>query len=114
MIQYGFIERRAPVPSVGEGVGAKDGDGDGAVPELVVGDAHKKVGAEIDLMQRYGISQLPVARHETADELTDIVGSISERSLLDRVFRNPDALNDDVAVALQAPLAHVHASHDGE
>ena len=68
MIQYGFIERRAPVPSVGEVVGAKDGDGDGAVPELVVVDAHKKVGAAIDLMQRYGISQLPVARHETADD----------------------------------------------
>jgi cystathionine beta-synthase len=109
MIQYGFIERRAPVPSVGEVVGAKDGDGDGAVPELVVVDAHKKVGAAIDLMQRYGISQLPVARHETADELTDIVGSISERSLLDRVFRNPDALNDDVAVAMQPPLATVDA-----
>jgi cystathionine beta-synthase len=60
-------------------------------------------------MQRYGISQLPVARHETADELTDIVGSISERSLLDRVFRNPDALNDDVAVAMQPPLATVDA-----
>ena len=110
MIQYGFIERRAPVPSVGEVVGAKDGDGDGAVPELVVVDAHKKVGAAIDLMQRYGISQLPVARHETADELTDIVGSISERSLLDRVFRNPDALNDDVAVAMQPPLATVDAA----
>src|SRR6187397_2396371 len=109
MIQYGFIERRAPVPSVGEVVGAKDGDGDGAVPGLVVVDAHKKVGAAIDLMQRYGISQLPVARHETADELTDIVGSISERSLLDRVFRNPDALNDDVAVAMQPPLATVDA-----
>ena len=60
-------------------------------------------------MQRYGISQLPVARHETADELTDIVGSISERSLLDRVFRNPDALNDDVAVAMQPPSATVDA-----
>src|SRR6187401_3779073 len=73
MIQYGFMERRAPAPTVEEVLGAKDGDGDGAVPELVVVDAHKKVGAAIDLMQRYGISQLPVARHETADELTDIV-----------------------------------------
>ena len=106
MIQYGFMERRAPVPSVDEVIRAKDGDG-GGVPELVVVDAHKKVGAAIDLMQRYGISQLPVVRHETADELTDIVGSIQERSLLDRVFRNPDALNDDVAVAMQPPLATV-------
>ena len=70
-------------------------------------DAHKKVGAAIDLMQRYGISQLPVVRHEPRTTLTDIVGSIQERSLLDRVFRNPDALNDDVAVAMQPPLAAV-------
>jgi cystathionine beta-synthase len=108
MIQYGFMERRAPIPSVGQVIRAKDGDA-GAVPELVVVDAHKKVGAAIDLMQRYGISQLPVVRHEPAEELTDIVGSIQERSLLDRVFRNPDALNDDVAVAMQPPLATVDA-----
>ena len=106
MIQYGFMERRAPVPTVAEVIRAKHGE-DAAVPELVVVDAHKKVGAAIDLMQRYGISQLPVVRHEPADELTDIVGSIQERSLLDRVFRNPDALNDDVAVAMQPPLAAV-------
>jgi cystathionine beta-synthase len=108
MIQYGFMERRAPTPTVTEVIRSKHGED--TVPELVVVDAHKKVGAAIDLMQRYGISQLPVVRHEPADELTDIVGSIQERSLLDRVFRNPDALNDDVAVAMQPPLAAVDAA----
>jgi cystathionine beta-synthase len=58
-------------------------------------------------MQRYGISQLPVVRHETAESLADVIGSIQERALLDRVFKNPDALNDDVAVAMQPPLAAV-------
>ena len=106
MIQYGFMERRAPAPTVAEVIRAKHGDG-AVLPDLVVVDAHKKVGTAIDLMQRYGISQLPVVRHEPADELTDIVGSIQERSLLDRVFRNPDALNDDIAVAMQPPLASV-------
>jgi cystathionine beta-synthase len=80
---------------------------DADLPALVTIDAHKKVGAAIDLMHRYGISQLPVVRHEAAESLTDIVGSIQERSLLDRVFKNPDALNDDVAVAMQPPLAIV-------
>jgi cystathionine beta-synthase len=113
MIQYGFMERRAPVPTVAEVIRSKLGE-EAAVPELVVVDAHKKVGTAIDLMQRYGISQLPVVRHEPVDDLTDIVGSIQERSLLDRVFRNPDALNDDIAVAMQPPLAAVdsHASVD--
>ncbi len=106
MIQYGFMERRAPVPTVEAVLRFKREPGHD-LPELVVVDAHKKVGAAIDLMQRYGISQLPVVRHEPAESLADVVGSIQERALLDRVFKNPDALNDDVAVAMQPPLAAV-------
>jgi cystathionine beta-synthase len=106
MIQYGFMERRAPAPTVDEVLRFKRSEVL-EVPDLVTIDAHKKVGAAIDLMHRYGISQLPVVRHEPAEALTDIVGSIQERSLLDRVFKNPDALNDDIAVAMQPPLATV-------
>jgi cystathionine beta-synthase len=106
MIQYGFMERGAPVPTVDEVLRFKRGE-DHEVPDLVTIESHAKVGAAIDLMQRYGISQLPVVRHDPADSLADIVGSIQERSLLDRVFKNGDALNDDVAVAMQPPLAAV-------
>jgi cystathionine beta-synthase len=113
MLQYGFLERRLPTPTVEEVLRFKREDAH-ELPELVTIDVHKKVGAAIDLMQRYSISQLPVVRQERADSLTDVVGSLHERGLLDRVFRNPDALNDDVAVAMQPPLAAVdaHASLD--
>jgi cystathionine beta-synthase len=109
MIQYGFMERRAPAPTVERVLRFKRTE-ESAVPELVVVEAHEKVGSAIDLLQRYGISQLPVVRSRPADALTDIVGSLQERSLLDRVFRNPDALNEDVAVAMQPPLAAVDAA----
>ncbi|HEY7178153.1 MAG TPA: cystathionine beta-synthase [Gaiella sp.] len=109
MIQYGFMERRAPAPTVDEVLRFKRGE-ESTVPELVVVEAHEKVGSAIDLLQQYGISQLPVVRSRPADVLTDIVGSLQERSLLDRVFRNPDALNEDVAVAMQPPLAAVDAA----
>ena len=46
-------------------------------------------------------------RDGPAESLADIVGSLNERGLLDRVFRNPDALGEDVAVAMQPPLAAV-------
>jgi cystathionine beta-synthase len=108
MIQYGFLERRAPSPTVDEVLRFKRAD-DHEVPDLVTIESHKKVGAAIELMHRYGISQLPVVRHEPLDALTDVVGSIQERALLDRVFKNPDALNEDVAVAMQPPLATVDA-----
>jgi cystathionine beta-synthase len=79
------------------------------VPDLVTIGSHEKVAAAIDAMQRYGISQLLVVREEPVDSLADVVGSLHERELLDRVFRNPDALNEDVAVAMQPPLPAVEA-----
>jgi cystathionine beta-synthase len=109
MLEYGFLERRTPPPTVEEVLRFKLRDGHG-VPELVTIDAHKKVGTAIELMQRYSISQLPVVRHEPAESLTDIVGSLHERGLLDRVFRDPDALSEDIAVAMQPPLATVDAA----
>jgi cystathionine beta-synthase len=106
MIQYGFMERTTPVPTLDEVLRFRRGEGH-EVPDLVTIESSQKVGAAIDVMQRYGISQLPVVRGEPVDALTDVIGSIQERSLLDLVFRNGDALNEDVAVAMQPPLAAV-------
>ncbi len=77
------------------------------VPDLVVCESHQKLGTAIELMQRYGISQLPVVRHAPAETLADVIGSLNERVLLDRIFRNPDALGEEVAAAMQPPLAAV-------
>jgi cystathionine beta-synthase len=106
MLQYGFLERAAPVPTVEQVLRGKHG---GDLPELVTIEAHHKVGEAIELMQRYSISQLPVVRSRPPGALTDVVGSLHDRGLLDRVFKNPDALNDDVAEAMQPPLAAVEA-----
>jgi cystathionine beta-synthase len=107
LIELGFLERHEPTPKVAEVLRFKSRDGE--VPELVTIESHQKVGQAIDLMQRYSISQLPVMRHGSAGSLADVVGSLQERGLLDLVFRNPDALNDEVAAAMQPPLAAVEA-----
>ena len=79
------------------------------VPDLITIASHQKVGEAIDLMQRYGISQLPVVRDGELESLTDVIGSLQDRDLLDRVFKNPDALHEDVAAAMQPPLAAIDA-----
>ncbi|MGZ4396758.1 MAG: CBS domain-containing protein, partial [Gaiellaceae bacterium] len=107
MLEYGFLERRAPVPPVEEVL--RDAREDG-VPGLVAVGSHHKVSHAIEVMQRYGISQLVVARNDSPEVLSDIVGSLNERGLLERVFTNGDALNEDVAAAMQPPLAAVEAS----
>ena len=106
MLEHGFLERRAPTPTVAEVLNAKGGE-PGDMPQFVTISAHQKVGEAIDVMQRYSISQLPVVRDGGADSLADVIGSLQDRDLLDRVFKNPDALHEDVAAAMQPPLAAV-------
>jgi len=107
MLEHGFLERQAPLPTVEEVLRAKHG---GELPDLVTISAHQKVGEGIDTMQRYGISQLPVVRDGSCDSLADVIGSLQDRALLERVFTNPDILNEDVASAMQPPLGAVEAS----
>ena len=107
MMQYGFLERSTPPPAVEEVLRFRRKGHE--VPDLITIGSHEKVGAAIDVMQQYGISQLVVVRSEPVDSLADIVGSLQERELLERVFRNADALNEDVAVAMQPPLRAVDA-----
>jgi cystathionine beta-synthase len=113
MLEHGFLERGAPAPSVAELLRAK-GTEESDVPALVTISAHQKVGEAIDTMQRYSISQLPVLRGTSGDgergTLADVIGALQDRDLLDRVFKNADALHEDVASAMQPPLATVEAS----
>jgi cystathionine beta-synthase len=108
MLEHGFIERRAQLPTIAEVLAFKHST-DGGLPDLVVCETHQKLGEAIELMQRYGISQLPVVRHTPASSLADVIGSLNERGLLDRVFRNPDALSEEVAAAMEPPLPAVDA-----
>ncbi|HEX7524812.1 MAG TPA: cystathionine beta-synthase, partial [Gaiellaceae bacterium] len=107
MLEHGFLERQAPLPTVEEVLHAKHG---GELPDLVTISAHQKVGEGIDTMQRYGISQLPVTRDGSCESLADVIGSLQDRALLERVFSNPDVLHEDVASAMQPPLGAVETS----
>ncbi len=103
LAEYGILERRAPAPTIEQVLTFKRTEEPG-VPELVLIESHEKVGQAIQLMQRYGISQIPVVRNEPAESLADVIGSVRERGLLERLFANQDALNDDVAAAMEPPL----------
>jgi cystathionine beta-synthase len=78
----------------------------GETPPLVTVKAHDKVRQAIDVLQEYSISQAPVVRDDGAD-VTGFVGSIRENALLDRIFRDPDALQADVAEVMGPPISLV-------
>jgi cystathionine beta-synthase len=104
--EYGLVDRHAPAPTIEEVLAFKRRE-EADVPQLIFVESHRKVGEAVDLMHRYGISQIPVIRHEPADSLADVIGSIQERGLLERVLRNPDTLNEEVANAMDPPLRAV-------
>ncbi len=101
LIQYGLLER-PEVVRVEEVLHAKHGE----VPPLVTVNAHEKVRQAIDVLQRFSISQAPVVRG-SSDDVAQFVGSIRENALLDRIFRDPDALQADVAEVMGPPIAMV-------
>jgi cystathionine beta-synthase len=76
------------------------------VPQLVTVASDKSVGEAIDLMQRYGISQLPVVEDSNG---RGVVGTLQERTLLDRVYRDPAVVTTAVSSAMDAPLSEVGA-----
>jgi cystathionine beta-synthase len=108
MLEHGFVERVAPTPTVEQVLRSKRFE-EADVPDLVTIASHQKVGEAIDVMQRYSISQLPVVRDGEVSSLADVIGSLHDRDVLERVFRNPDALHEDVVAAMQPPLAAIEA-----
>src|SRR5213082_2774896 len=106
MLEHGFVERAAPTPTVEQVLRSKRFE-ETDLPDLVTIASHQKVGEAIDVMQRYSISQLPVVRDGEVASLADVIGSLHDRDVLERVFRNPDSLHEDVVAAMQPPLATI-------
>jgi cystathionine beta-synthase len=105
MIEHGFLERTRRAPTVRELLRAKGGE----TPALLTISSHQKVAEAIAVMEQYSISQLPVVRDGEVSSLSDVIGSLQDRALLDLVFKNADALHEDVAIAMQGPLTTIDA-----
>jgi len=101
LLQHGMLER-PEIVRVEEVLSAKSGE----IPALVTVDAHDKVRQAVETLQEHGISQAPVVREASVD-VSQFVGSIRDRELLERVFRDPDALQADVAEAMAPPIPMV-------
>lgn len=104
----GFLEQ-FPSQVVADVVRGRRGD----LPRFVCVQASDSVRSAIDTMQQFGISQLPVvdARDDTpsADAL---VGSIQERTLLDRIYRDPGLVESAVGAAMDPPFPTIETDGD--
>ena len=79
----------------------------GPLPPLVLARTTQRVGEAIAILQEYGISQLPVSEQPDGDALEGFVGSITEKGLLDRAFRDPSIVERTVGEVMDTPLPFV-------
>jgi cystathionine beta-synthase len=104
MRQNGYLER-FPRQLVTDVVAMRGRE----IPELITVSSREKVGRAIDMLQEYGISQMPVTEDGQAARALRLVGSIQERTLLDRVYRDPSLIETTVGAAMDGPFPTIAA-----
>jgi cystathionine beta-synthase len=96
---YGFVEASG-VTTVGDILREKSGD----TPSLVHGHPNETVREAINILREYGVSQMPIVKAEPPITAGEVVGSVSERALLDALFAGSAALADAVEPHMSAAL----------
>jgi cystathionine beta-synthase len=76
----------------------------GALPDLVHAHPSDTVRDAIQIMTKYGVSQLPVLTAEPPVVIGEVVGAIEERSLLEQVFSGEAKMTDPVEKFIGKPL----------
>jgi len=79
-------------------------------PPVVVARTTERVGQAIATLQEYGISQMPVSEDASGNGVAGLVGSISERSLLEKAYRDPTIVERTVGEVMEGPLPLVDSS----
>ena len=108
MRSNGLLATAGPVVRVADLLGDRHHAGDR--PPVVLARSRERVGDVIATLQHFGISQMPVSEDNEGDEVAGIVGSISEKGLLDRAFRDPSVVERTVGEVMDGPLPLVDTS----
>jgi cystathionine beta-synthase len=99
MSDYGFLEAAGEI-TIGDVLTAKGGQ----TPALVHAHPNETVRDAINILREYGVSQLPVVRAEPPVTAGEVVGSVSEKALLDELFAGTASLADPLEKHMSAPL----------
>ena len=79
------------------------------LPAVVLARTTDTVADAIATLERYGISQMPVTERDD-QRIEGIVGSISEKGLLERAYRKPEIVERPVGEVMDRPLPTIAAS----
>jgi cystathionine beta-synthase len=75
-----------------------------ALPPLVHVHPSETVRAAIALLQEYNVSQMPVVKAEPPLSLAEVVGTVTDRDLLERLVAEPSSIDTPVEAVMGPPL----------
>jgi cystathionine beta-synthase len=103
MREHAFLPRRRP-GVVADVLVAKAHH---QMPPLVTVASHQRVREAIDLLHTWSVSQIPVVSGDDPSDVSSVVGSVQEGSLLERLFRKPEILDAQVVEVMDPPFPTV-------
>jgi cystathionine beta-synthase len=99
--RYGFASRVSPsVRVIGDVLREKSGD----LPSLVHTHPNETIAEAVGILREYGVSQMPVVRAEPPVMAAEVVGSVSERGLLEALFSHRARPADAVSTVMETSL----------
>ena len=101
MADYGFLKSSGL--TAGDLLSARDG----SIPALVHTHPDETVRVAIGILREYGVSQMPVVKHEPPVVIAEVVGAVTERDLLERSFADASLLDRQVGDVMGPPLPTV-------
>jgi cystathionine beta-synthase len=103
--RFGFLTSSHSGLTIGEVLHAKKGH----IPALVHTHPKETIADAVQILQEYGVSQMPVVRAEPPIMAAEVAGSVSERRLLDALYTGQARLADPVELHMDDPLPTVGA-----
>jgi cystathionine beta-synthase len=79
----------------------------GRLPPLVHVHPDETVRAAIAILEEFGVSQVPVVKAEPPLALAEVVGSVTDRLLLQRSLHHPEVFDQPVESVMAPPLATI-------
>jgi cystathionine beta-synthase len=98
MADHGFL--RSAGPSVGELLRQRSPD----LPRLVHTHPDETVRQAIEILREFGVSQMPVVKHEPPVVLGEVLGAVDERELLRLAFADEATLDKSVGEVMGPKL----------
>jgi cystathionine beta-synthase len=107
MASYGFLSQDGHT-TVGDVLRLKSGQ----LPSMVHTHPNETVRDAVEIMHEYGVSQMPVVSAEPPVMAGEVVGSVSERALLEDLFTGRATLSDAVSAHMAKPLPLVGSGEE--